>query len=162
MTGEAKVTTEGIELKRNERKWTKPLWAAGWSGIPNIIIEKQQALGLSALDINIILYLSTFWWKQRDLPHPSVERIAEAVGVKPRTVQKRMAGLEKAGLMHRIERKLSKGGNSTNSYSFEGLIKEATPFALEKLKQREENEKREKDRLARKKPRLAVVGGKES
>jgi ribosomal protein L9 len=65
--------------------------------------------------------------------------------------------------MHRIERRLSKGGHSTNFYSFEGLIKEATPFALEKLKQREENEKREKDRLARKKPRLSVVpGGKDS
>jgi predicted transcriptional regulator len=133
--------------------------AAGWNAIPNIIIEKQQALGLSPLDMNIILYLSSFWWEEKRLPFPSVDTIAKAVGVVKRTVQKRMAALEKAGLMQRIEWKLSKGGSDTNCYSFAGLIKEATPFAEEKLKQRAENEAREKERLGRKKPKLTVIDG---
>ena len=40
-------------LKQNEKKWTPTLMKAGWSAIPNIIIEKQRALGLDALDVNI-------------------------------------------------------------------------------------------------------------
>ena len=58
----AKITvpnkTEAENLRTNEKKWSKPLMAAGWNVIPNIIIEKQEALGLDALDMNIILHLS--------------------------------------------------------------------------------------------------------
>ena len=109
--------------------------------------------------MNIILYLSSYWWEAKNLPHPSVPTIAKAVGVGKRTVQKRIAALEKSGLMQRYERKLSKGGNDTNRYSFAGLIKEATPFAREKLEQRAQNEARERDRLARKKPKFTVIEG---
>ena len=31
-------------LKQNEKKWTPTLMKAGWSAVPNIIIEKQRAL----------------------------------------------------------------------------------------------------------------------
>ena len=34
-------TTDEQKVKINEKKWSKPLWSAGWSGIPNIIIERQ-------------------------------------------------------------------------------------------------------------------------
>jgi hypothetical protein len=37
---------------------------AGWSAIPNIIIEKQRALGLDALDVNILLHLIQYWWTE--------------------------------------------------------------------------------------------------
>ena len=61
----AKITvpnkTEAENLRTNEKKWSKPLMAAGWNVIPNIIIEKQEALGLDALDMNIILHLSHYW-----------------------------------------------------------------------------------------------------
>ncbi len=56
----AKQTTQkqNVEqLRVNEKKWTKPLMDSGWSVLPNIIIEKQAALGLDPLDMNIILHL---------------------------------------------------------------------------------------------------------
>ena len=77
------------KIKVNEAKWSKPLMAAAWTAMPSVIIEKQEALELDALDMNIILHLSHYWWTPDNLPHPSVETIAKAVGVKPRTVQKR-------------------------------------------------------------------------
>lgn len=57
--------------------------AAGWNVIPNIIIEKQEGLGLDALDMNIILHLSHYWWQPDNVPHPSVATIAKAIGVVP-------------------------------------------------------------------------------
>ena len=32
-------------LRRNEEKWTPALMDAGWTVIPSIILERQQALG---------------------------------------------------------------------------------------------------------------------
>jgi hypothetical protein len=144
-------------LRRNEAKWSKPLMAAGWNAIPSIIIEKQQALGLDALDMNIILHLSNYWWQADKLPFPSVDTIAQAIGVKPRTIQKRISALHALGLLTRIERRHTRFGSDTNLYSFEGLIAAAAPHAKEKLADRAKREQDEKARIARKKPRLTVV-----
>jgi hypothetical protein len=48
------------KIKVNEAKWSKPLMAAGWTAMPSVIIEKQEALGLDALDMNIIIHLSHY------------------------------------------------------------------------------------------------------
>jgi hypothetical protein len=130
---------------------------AGWNAFPNIIIEKQQALGLDAIDMNIILHLSHYWWTADALPFPSVATIAGAIGVKPRTVQKRIKALHELGLLTRIERRHTRFGSDTNLYSFEGLIKAALPYAEEKLRARASRAAEEKDRIARKKPKLTVV-----
>lgn len=148
---------EADTLKRNEKKWTKPLMDAGWNAIPSIIIEKQEALGLDAIDMNIIVHLSNYWWNAENLPHPSVEKIAKAIGVQPRTVQKRIKALEALKLMTRTERRKTRYGSDTNLYGFEGLIKAATPYALEKIAQREKRRQEDQERVARKKPKLSVV-----
>jgi len=148
---------EADTLKRNEKKWTKPLMDAGWNAIPSIIIEKQAALGFDAIDMNIVIHLSNYWWNAEKLPHPSVETIATAIGLKPRAVQKRIKALEDLKLMTRIERRKTRFGSDTNLYGFEGLIKAATPYALEKIQQRAQRQQEERERVARKKPKLAVV-----
>jgi DNA-binding transcriptional regulator YhcF (GntR family) len=148
---------EADTLKRNEKKWTKPLMQAGWNAIPSIIIEKQEALGLDAIDMNIIVHLSNYWWNAENLPHPSVEKIAKAIGVQPRTVQKRIKALEDLKLMTRTQRRKTRFGSDTNLYGFEGLIEAATPYALEKIQQRAQRQQEEQDRVARKKPKLSVV-----
>ncbi len=143
-------------LKTNEKKWTKAVMAAGWNVIPNIIIEKQEALGLDAIDMNIVVHLSHYWWHPEKLPHPSVATIAKAIGVKPRTVQKHIKGLEDAGLVRRNERRHTKTGSATNLYDLSGLISAATPFAKEKVKEVDDAKAAKAARLARKKPRLVV------
>jgi hypothetical protein len=118
---------------RNEVKWTPALMRAGWTVIPNIIFERQQALGLDALDINILLHIASYWWDANNKPHPSKVTIAEAIGVDPRTVQRRIAALEAGKLIRREERRTSPAGSKTNVYHLDGLIAAATPYAHEKL-----------------------------
>src|SRR5262245_36026596 len=131
-----KTATEA--LRRNEEKWTKPLMEAGWNALPSVIIERQKALGLDAIDMNIVVHLSNYWWFADNLPQPAVATIADAIGVKPRTVQKRIARLDALGFLKRTLRRKPNKGNDTNLYGFEGLIRQATPFALEKIAAREQ------------------------
>lgn len=145
-------------LKVNERKWSKPLIKAGWTAFPNIIVERQKALGLSPLDVNILLHLATYWWEADNKPHPSKATIAEAVGVQPRSVQRRIAALEAAGFIRREERRIPGQGSKTNKYHFDGLIEAAKPYAEEKILEREARTAAKKAAVARRgKPRLRIV-----
>ncbi|MER9657621.1 helix-turn-helix domain-containing protein [Mesorhizobium sp. M0152] len=151
-TAKAEVT----KLRINEKKWTKTLMATGWSAFPNIIIEKQQALGLDALDMNIVIHLVQYGWLPENLPHPSVETIAKAIGVTPRTIQKRIAALEAIGLLAREERRNTPNGSMTNRYNFDGLIEAAKPFAVEKAAEIKKAAEAKSERLSRKRPKLVV------
>lgn len=122
------------ELKTNEKKWTKDLWNSGWTGIPTVIIERQQKLGLDEPDINILLHIISYWWKSEDKPWPSKVTIAKAMKRNPRTIQKRIAQIEKDKLIRREYRGGESGkGSKSNLYHLEGLIKAALPLAAEKV-----------------------------
>lgn len=142
------------DLKVNEEKWSPLLMKAGFTVIPSVLLERQKAFGLDALDINIILYLSTYWWTADGLPHPSKGTMAEAMGCTPRTIQRRIAAMEALGFIKRIERRESRYGSQTNKYSFEGLIKAAKPFAKEKIEEREAKSEERKAAARRKKPTI--------
>jgi hypothetical protein len=107
MAAAAAATTEIAQLKVNERKWTPTLMKAGWTVLPNVIFERQQAFGLDAIDINIILHIASYWWTKEGKPHPSKKTIATAIGIEPRTVQRHIARLEAAKLIRREERRFS-------------------------------------------------------
>ena len=151
-------TQAAKELKVNEQKWSKTLMDSGWTAIPSVILERQQALGLDALDVNILLHLATFWWTADNKPHPSKRTIADAIGVQPRSVQRRIAALEAGGLIRREERRISGQGSKSNRYHFDGLIREAQPYAEEKLREKERRAADDRDRVRRKaRPKLRVV-----
>jgi lambda repressor-like predicted transcriptional regulator len=118
----------GRRLKAQERKWSKDLMAGGWTAIPNIIVVEQRALGLDALDVNIILHLSTLWAAADHSPSPAKRALAQAIGVDPRTVQRRIAALEKKGLIRREARHHPSSGSKSNLYHFDGLIAAALPL----------------------------------
>jgi DNA-binding transcriptional regulator YhcF (GntR family) len=125
-------TKSAKALRTNEKKWGKPLMDAGWSAIPNILIEKQAALGLDSVDINLILHLQSYWWKAEDHPHPSIGTMAKALNVTERTIQRRLRALQANGFLTIEARKHATNGNATNVYKFDGLIKAARPFAVQK------------------------------
>jgi len=143
---------ETKRLRQNEKKWTSTLMEAGWTVIPSVIIERQQALGLDPLDVNIILHLATYWWYSDNLPHPSKKTIAKCIGVDPSTIRRRIAAMEKAGFIKRIPRKDDKYGQQSNEYQFDGLINSAIPFAEEKIKEKKERKKEDEKRITRKRP----------
>ena len=92
-------------------------------------------------------------------PRPPLTRKFRALGVKPRTVQRRIAALEQAGLIQREERRTSKNGSDTNRYHLDGLIAAAKPYALEKLAVRKQRKAEDEKRRKKKgRPDLYVVG----
>ena len=92
-------------LRANEDKWTPALMAAaGWTALPSLILDKQPALGIDALDLNILLQLAKYWWKKDDLPYPSKETLGELIGVTPTTIRRRIKRMEAEGLIQRIVR----------------------------------------------------------
>lgn len=145
-------------LKTNEEKWSKLLMDAGWISFPAVIVERQQALGLDAVDLNILLHLANYWWTKDRKPYPSKKTIADALGVTPRTVQRRIADMEKGGLIRREERRIPGRGSQTNIYHLDGLIKAVAVYAEEKLKKQKERKQEDEATRSRKgKPRLKVV-----
>lgn len=156
----ASVGATGPAEPRNlQTKWGKELVSAGWVALPSIILERQEALGLDAIDVNIILHIAKHWFDPGTLPHPSKGSIARAMQIASRTVQKRLAKLESAGFIRRIERRGPKGtkGSQTSQYDLSGLIKQATPFAIEALREREQKRKMQIARLNRKRPRIENI-----
>jgi hypothetical protein len=144
-------------LLRNEEKWSSALMEAGWTVLPSIILEKQHALGLDAVDVNILLQLARYWWYSDNPPHPSKASIAQCIGVDPSTVRRHIARMEDVGFIRREARYNKRfGGQETNRYHFNGLIKEATPYACEYVAMREQQRSDDAARRSRKRPRLVV------
>lgn len=144
-------------LRENEKKWSKPLMQAGWTALPSVLLERQQALGLDAVDICILMHLAKHWWYADQLPFPGKRSIATCMGIDPRTVQRRIAAMEHDGLIKRIPRTHAKYGQRTNEYDFKGLIKEATPFALEAIEEKAKRQEEHRAKLKRKRPLLRLV-----
>ncbi|MHB8420696.1 MAG: helix-turn-helix domain-containing protein [Myxococcales bacterium] len=141
-------------LSRNEQKWGHELMAAGWTAIPSVILDRQRALGLDSVDLNILLQLAKHWWDAGNPPYPSKRSIAAAIGIDPRTVQRRIADLERGGLIKRRMRRNSTGGNKSNVYLFDGLIERTKPFAREELDRRADRAKAKEEAKGRKRPRI--------
>jgi len=156
---EPTLETRDSPQQRIEKRWGTPLYKAGWVALPTIILEKQKALGLDPLDVNILLQIAKHWWDAENLPHPAKKSIAEAIGVDPRTVQRRIAELEKDGLVKRVYRVKSTKNNEPTQYDLSGLVEKATPFAEEALQERARQKSEREARLKRMRPRPVKKGG---
>lgn len=146
-------------MQANELKWGKALIKAGWTLVPNQLLERQAALGLDPIDINILLHILRHWWDANRLPYPAKSTIAECINVHPRTVQRRLASLEAAKFIQRIRRDDPARGRLSNGYNCAGLIKQLVPMAEQYLAQREQRQKENKERqtpAGRPRPRVVV------
>ncbi|MGI2050016.1 helix-turn-helix domain-containing protein [Shewanella oncorhynchi] len=131
-----------------EAKWGKSVLSRGWTGVPNTLIERQQALGLSPIEVNILLILMKFWWEAGSHPYPSKRSIGEMVGRDESTIRKSMSKLEKLGLLKRNSQFLSLGGQTSNRYDLSGLIERLHQEA-EDLNKLAENRRDEDARIRR-------------
>lgn len=138
------------QLRRSEKKWTMPLIKSGFTILPNVIIERQKALGLSPTELNVLLHLVTRWWYADNPPYPSKKTIADAMQVHPSTVQRAVRRLESAGYVKREERFDRDRGQLSNIYRLDGLIESSLPLAEEAIEEREEIVKRNRERRERK------------
>lgn len=147
---------EDSATKEIQKRWGKTLTAPGWTAIPNVILEKQAALGLTTTEVCILMHLAKHWWKAGEVPFPSKTRIAKAIGITPRQVQRCLKSMEDKGLVLREERRTATGSR-TNLHHLDGLLKKARPYAQEAIREREKREAAENARLRRKKPLLEIV-----
>lgn len=119
----AKVIDEGDEERqRRYGVWPGRIKKHGFVMVPNILISYQRRLGLSSQQLNTVLVLLSYWWDRDRLPFPSKALIANRMGVSERTVQRNLQELENAGYITRISRRFRGRGQSSNSYSLQGLI----------------------------------------
>ena len=154
-SNEKPKTESRAQARRSEAKWTKPLMEAGFTIIPSIIFERQRALGLDAVDVNVLMQLFVRWWTADNPPYHSLKDIAYRMEVSVSTIQRSLRRMKDAGLIE-IRPRFDDRGQTSNSYHFDGLIKEATPFAEEALADRAKRQQEEQDRSIRRRPRSAL------
>ena len=140
-----------------ERKFGRAIASAGWTAVPSILLERQDALGLDATDLAILAHLFKHWWTKDSLPCPSKGTIAKRLGITSRTVQKRIARMEDEGLVARRQRPRPGKRHASNEYELAGLMKKLEPMALEAVEQRKKQEAERQERLRRKRPHLHAV-----
>jgi predicted transcriptional regulator len=154
----AKTAKSGDGVRQNELKWTSKVMKSGWTAFPSVLLERQKALGLDAVDINILLHLIRHWWFVDNKPHPSKKTIAECMEIDESTVRRRIAAMEAGRLLKRVQRFDPERGQQSNSYDLSGLVKALQPFAEEALRDREQRQKQNVLRRRRKRPVLQVAG----
>ncbi len=126
-----------------KKKWGSQIYSLGWAGIPNILIERQQKLGIDSVDMNILLILIKHWWEKDNNPYPSKKTIADMIGRDSTTVQRHIRDLERKGIIERKPRYNSKsvgGGQKSNEYVLTGLVRKLKQLATEEINTKKERE----------------------
>lgn len=123
--------------KENSKKWGNKAMALGYVQVPSLLIQRQRELGLDAVNLNIVLQISTYWWRKDELPYPSKKTLADALNLDESTIRRRIAALEKAGYLTREQRSNSAKGQLSNKYNLSGLIKKLEPLVQKEAEQRE-------------------------
>jgi hypothetical protein len=105
-----------------ERIWGKAVRNYGYTGVPSILIQAQRRLGVTPLQMNILLQLLDYFYDPTRHPFPRKTEIADRMGVSAKTIQINMRALEQAGLIQREIRKKAAGDYDSNIYHLDGLI----------------------------------------
>lgn len=152
------ITSDKSITRQLTDKWGKSLIDAGYTVIPNAILLRMQALGLDPTDFAIVMHIASYWWRKEKLPFPSKRSLAEGIGVDVSTIRRRIAALERGGLIRRLPRKDRDGGNKSNIYDLTPLAKAAHPYAKQMLQERAASARRREELLSRKgAPKLRSV-----
>lgn len=121
------------EIKKHVEKWGKTNISAGWTIVPNSLLENQARLGLSCIDMMVLINLIMHWWEKDNAPRPAKKRLANILGVSTKTIQRSMVNLEQCGALKRIERyrEGGDGGRTTNNHDLTPLVELLTPMSAE-------------------------------
>lgn len=126
-------------LRPAERKWGKRVIGLGYSILPSLLFRAQRRLGVSAIQLAIIVQIADYWWDHERKPYPSKAELAARLNIHPRNVQRHIAALEKRGLLKRENRYWSKGGQTSNAYDLWGIVEKLKKLEPEFTKAAEES-----------------------
>lgn len=143
LRAKAKKPTE-TDDKELERKWGKKVIACGYTAVPSVLIRGQQRLGLTPVQLNVLLQLLDHWWRRDSLPFPSKKTIASRLDMDPRYIQKVIAQLEQAGFIRRIARTTRFGDRDSNAFDLTGLVDKLKALEPEFTKAKEDKRRIQK------------------
>lgn len=144
-TNTAKVLQMPVREKterESEKKWGQGVMDLGYSTIPSLIFKAQARLGLSAVQLALLMHLVDYWWKRAQMPFPSKATLAERMNLGPRQIQRYLTELEDAGFIKRVERYAGHKGQQSNEYNLIGLVKKLQKLEPE-FREVKENAKEE-------------------
>lgn len=122
----------------SEEKWGSDVMGLGYAILPSLLFQAQKRLGLSGMQLAVLIQLADFWWQPDNKPHPGKQRLANRLGVTERTIQRNIAALEQAGYVERKARYGQSGGRKTNIYDLSGLVRKLKELAPEFKEAKEE------------------------
>ncbi|WP_269388255.1 helix-turn-helix domain-containing protein [Hoeflea alexandrii] len=111
-------------------KW-KEASLAGFQILPDVLLKKQADLGLSALDMLVLINILQFWWYRDKRPFPRATTLARRMGVTTRTIQRSLQTLTNRGLLRR--EKVTGDGKEKVEYDLEGLVERLRAYAIKDL-----------------------------
>jgi DNA-binding transcriptional ArsR family regulator len=106
----------GLPVDSIPERWGEAV-NAGFIAVPNVLVKAQKSLGLSPIDMVIVLNIIMFWWHRERRPSPRSTAIARRTGLGHRTVQRSLSKLENLGLIKRF-----RVAKDKTEYSLDGLI----------------------------------------
>lgn len=121
-----------------QRIWGTAVLGHGFTSIPSILIQAQTRLGITPLQMNIIVQLLDYWHDPQRKPFPTKRQIGERIGVNEKTIQNNIRALETAGLVRRQQRKTASGDWNSNIYHLDGLVAKVQKMEPDFTKAREE------------------------
>lgn len=129
--------------RRAEDKWSPQVLKHGYTPLPNLLLRAQGKLKITPTQLNVLVQLAEHWWIADEDPYPAKERIAQRMRKSPRMIQRYITELEKAGFIKRTYRFTGRRQTS-NAYSFAGLIRKLQAIEPEFAKLAEQNRLRRK------------------
>ncbi len=96
----------------------------GYTGISLVLIKAHRRLGITPLQMNIIIQLLSYWHDPDRPPFPSKKELADRIGVTSKTIQNNIRALENVGLIKREQRKTASGDWKSNIYHLDGLVEQ--------------------------------------
>lgn len=103
----------------------------GFTAVPDILIRSQNRLGLTSMEVVVLLNLLMHWWRPEDWPYPRMSVIGHRIGTSRRTVERAVQSLEEKGLVRRLRTEALSDGPTIRRFDLSGLIKTLQGLAEE-------------------------------
>lgn len=119
-------------------KWGDSL-RQGFVVIPWVMLSRQRELGLTSLELVVLMHLIASWWEANNAPYPSSHTIAKRMAVSARTVQRHLKSLEGKGFLVKLSSSLANNGtNLVTRYNLTPLAQKLSACVINQVKRARE------------------------
>ncbi len=101
-------------------RWGDELLDDGFTVLPNLIMKHYAKLGVSPSEMMLVAHIVQYQWTEKN-PYPSLQGIAERMGLSRRQVNNYIKSLKDKGYLEVRERYTPGRGQQTSEYDFSGL-----------------------------------------